>query len=236
MHLQIHQKANITSQVEKLNLNFSVLKAEADSLLSTYSSQYSSLSTQSKRSLPFTPAVAQQRLSEAEKLMAAAIKLKDPQSALLQANQSYQKLVSLHDSLQGALLSLQASAASSLGVAKVALSEVKSKGGVEDAADISQIEAEVGKAEGFLANALYSDSLVSSDKAVKAANVFLGKKSGGTDIRAVFIGALSLLFLAAAAYYFLGNEKKRKHEEKKEMPKAEAGQERKEGASKEAGA
>jgi len=210
----------IASQAENLRSEYAALRAEVEPLLANYSSQYAALTTQSRRQLPFTPTAATTRLSDADKLLAASKKSTlAPSEALSQANSSLAKLSALHTSLSNALTSLSSSASSSLSVAQSALAEVKSRASAEDA---RQIGDEVARAEDFLASAMYSDSLASSDRAIKAANSALSKASaGGNPLQTIALALISLAFLAAAAYYFFAGKKRAPPEEKKEVPKAE---------------
>jgi hypothetical protein len=188
---------------DAITLQFAALHANTQQLLTNYSALYSSLSASSKKQLPLTPSQAQSRIDDAAKSLAAAQKAKLPQQALQQANQSYSSLQAVSQSLQDSIITLGQSAASSLKVAQLALSEARQKSSPEESSDISQIASEVSKAEDFLANSLYADSLMSSDRAVSAANAFLSRKtSPAFDTKAVALGAISLAFLAAAAYYF----------------------------------
>ena len=210
----------LSTQAESLRSDYAALRAEVEPLLANYSSQYSSLSTQSRRQLPFTPSTATARLSEADKLIEASKKATlTPQDALFQANSSLAKLSSLHASLSSALSSLADSAHSSLDVARAALTEVKSRGGADDA---KQIGDEVARAEGFLSSAMYADSLASSDRAISAANAALSKVgAGGNPLQPIALGLISVVFLAGAAYYFFTGRKRAPPSEKKEVPKAE---------------
>ncbi|MCX6770870.1 MAG: hypothetical protein NTX79_02330 [Candidatus Micrarchaeota archaeon] len=211
--------SGMAAQADALRSDYSALRAEVEPLLANYSFQYAALSTQSRRQLPFTPAQAQSRLDDADKLLAASKKSSlSSQDALQQANSSYAKLASLHTSLSDALASLASSASASLGVARAALSEVKSRASAEDA---QQIGDEVAHAENFLASAMYADSLASSDRAISAANAALSKSSGASPLQPIALALISVAFLAAAAYYFFAGKKRAKPEEKKEVPKAE---------------
>lgn len=208
------------SAAEALRSSYSSLRPQAESMLSNYFSQYSALSTQSRRQLPFTPAQAQSRLDEADKLLAASKKTSlSPQEALAQANSSYEKLFLLHESLSAALSSLADSAQSSLGVARAALSEAQSRASPEDA---KQIGEEVARAEDFLASAMYADSLAASDRAIKAVNAALSGSSGQNPLQPVMLAAVSVAFIVGAAYYFFSGRKKAPPAEKKEVPKAGA--------------
>jgi len=208
------------AQAENLRSDYAALRVVVEPLLANYSSQYAALATQSRRQLPFTPSAATARLSEADKQLTASKKASLlPQDALSAANSSYAKLSSLHTSLTDALASLSSSASTSLGVARAALAEAKSRASAEDA---RQIGDEVARAEDFLASAMYSDSLASSDRAIKAANAALSKSSsGGNPLQTAALALLSIAFLAAAAYYFFAGKKRAMPEEKKEVPKAE---------------
>ncbi|MFA6328025.1 MAG: hypothetical protein WCY41_01120 [Candidatus Micrarchaeia archaeon] len=213
--------AQLLSSAESLRASYASLRSDVEPMLANFSSQYSALSTQSRRQLPFTPAQAQSRLDEADKLLAASKKTAlAPSDAFAQANSSYAKLSSLNASLSGALASLSSSAASSLSVAQAALAEVKSRA---SQADAQQIGEEVARAEDYLASAMYSDSLASSERAIKAANTALsGAASGGNPLQTAALALISLLFIGAAAYYFFFAGKRRAPpEEKKEVPKAE---------------
>jgi len=214
--------AGAKSSAESIASEFSSLKSKTESLLSTYSSLYSSLSGQSKRQLPFTPVQAQQKIDDAQKGLNAALKSKSGLQLLAGANASYAKLQAASNSIESAISSLEASAESSLKVARLALSEAKQKSNPNEASDLSQIESEVSKAEGFLANSLYSDSILSSDRAVRAANALLSKQaSGGIDARSILLAAVSLLFIAVAVYYFaVASKKGAKGNGKKKLEKA----------------
>ena len=205
--------------VEQFRASFASARPDVESLLANYTSQYSALSTQSRRQLPFTPSAAQARLDEADKLLASSKKASlSPQDALVQANSSYAKLSSLQASLTGALASLSSSASSSLDVARAALAEVKSRGSADDA---KQIGDEVSRAEDFLSNAMYADSLASSDRAISAANTALSKAGAGGSPVPTALALVSVAFLAGAAYYFFAGKKRAPPAEKKEVPKAE---------------
>ncbi len=209
----------LSIHADELRSSYSTLRAQTESLLANYSLQYSALSTQSRRQLPITPAQAQSRLDEADKLLTASKKATiSPQDAMLQANSSYAKLFSLHSSLSEALVSLASSAQSSLGVARAALSEAQSRASADDAA---QIEDEVARAESFLASAMYADSLASSDRAIKAANAALSGSAGANPLQPVLLAIVSIAFIGGAAYYFFMGRKKAPPAEKKEVPRAE---------------
>ena len=207
-------------QAESLRSDYAALRSEVEPLLANYSSQYAALATQSRRQLPLTPSTATARLTEADKLLAASKKSTlAPQDALYQANSSLAKLSALHTSLSDALASISSSASTSLGVAQAALAEAKARAGAEDA---RQIGDEVARAEDYLSSAMYSDSIASSDRAIKAANAALSKASaGGSPLQPVALALISVAFLAAAAYYFFAGKKRAPPEEKKEVPKAE---------------
>ncbi|MEM2137927.1 MAG: hypothetical protein QW568_02470 [Candidatus Anstonellaceae archaeon] len=208
--------ADAKSSAASIASEFSSLKSKTEALLSTYSSLYSSLSGQSKRQLPFTPAQAQQKIDDAQKGLNAALKSKSGSQSLAGANASYAKLEAISASVENAISSLQSSAESSLKVAKLALSEARKKSNPDEASDLSQIESEVSKAESFLANSLYSDSIMSSDRAVRAANALLSRQaSGNIDSKSILLAAVSLLFIAAAVYYFAVASKKGAKEKKK---------------------
>jgi hypothetical protein len=212
--------SEIAGQAESLRSGYASLREGTEPLLANYSSQYSALSVQSRRQLPFTPAAAAARLSEADKQLAASKKPSlPPQEALSEANASYGKLSSLHASLSNALESLSSSASSALDVARAALSEVKARASAEDA---SQIGDEVARAEAFLSGAMYADSLASSDRAIRAANAALSKAgAGGSPLQPAALALVSIVFLAGAAYYFFSGKKRAPPGEKKEVPKAE---------------
>jgi len=198
--------------------SYDELRSEMGSMLSNYSSQYGALTSQSRRQLPFTSAQAQSRLDEADKLLAASKKAPlAPSEALMQANASYAKLSSLNASVSSALSKLSASASSSLEVARAALAEAKSRA---SEADTEQIDNEVSRAEEFLSNSMYADSLASSDRAIKAANAALSKSGSAGMLQPVALAIVSLLFLSGAAYYFFSGKRRVPPEEKKEVPKA----------------
>lgn len=212
-----------SAQAEKINADFASLRAKTGDLLAKYSAQFSALSSQSKRQLPITPSDAQDRMDAAEKGMAAATKAK-PQGAasLSQANSSYQQLLSASNLVEQSLLQLRSMADASLRVARLAASEAKQKSGGESEA--LQIADEVSRAENFYSNALYSDSLVSSERAISAANLLLSKSASGLDIKTVLLAAVSLAFILGAAYYLLGRGQGGGGKQgKKELPKAEEG-------------
>ncbi len=205
------QVASDSARAEVLRSEFAAMREKTANLLSKYSSQYSALSSQSKRQLPLTPAQAQAMLEEADKGVAASAKPKtDPAQALSGANSSLQKLLSLRSVLESSLESLQQSAGASLQVAHLAESEAGKI--AEGSQEYSQIQEEVSRAEGFYSSALYADSLVSSDRAIRAANLLLAKSNSGFDLKTVLLGAASLLFIAGAAWLFL--QKSRKPSEK----------------------
>lgn len=216
------QDASAASQAQKISDDFSSLRSKADSLLATYSSHYSSLTGASKKKLPFTPSQAQQKIDDAQKQLSAALKSKSGAAALLGANQSYAKLADASASLENAISSLAFSAESSLSVAKLALSEARQKALSEDESDLSQIASEVSRSEGFLANSLYADSLMSSDRAISAANTLLSKRSdAGLDGKSILLGLISLAFIGAAVYYFSFANKKSPPGGKKKIAKGE---------------
>lgn len=195
-------------QTATLAADFEALRADAEKLLSKYSSQFSALSAQSKKRLPITPAAAQQKIDGAEKGMAAASKAAiSSAQTLLQANRSYEALAQAHKSIQDSLDSLQGSASSSLEVARAALSEAKLKASQGQQKDLPAIEFEVANAEEFLADSLYSESILASDRAIKASNALLSKSGGGVSAATLALAALSLAFIAAAAYYFSKQKK-----------------------------
>lgn len=208
---------------DAIRKDFSSLRSKTDALLARYSQQYSALSGASKKQVPITPSEVQQRLEDAQKALSAASKSSlSASQSLAAANDSYQKLEQVYGSIGSAMSSLQSSAESSLEVAKLALEEVKSKAEEPDAESAAQIESEVSRAEGFLSASLYSDSIVSSDRAIKAANAFLaGKGTGGIDAKAILLAAVSLAFLGIAAYYFIAKSKPGNKKEKRSLPKEE---------------
>jgi len=126
--------------------------------------------------------------------------------------------------LSSSLASLSSYSESSLHAARLAVSEVKRHAAESDAQEVAQIEAELSRAEGFSAGSLYANSIVSSEKTIRAANAFLEKKGAGSpDAKALLLGGISLAFLAAAAYYF-ATRAKHKKKEKRELPKEEQAQ------------
>lgn len=200
---------------------FEELMAESEKLLSKYSSQFSALSAQGKKRLPITPSAAQQKMDDAQRGMAAASKAKLPsEQTALQANRSYEALAQVRQALQSSLDSLESSASSSLEVAKAALSEAKLKASPDQQSDLGPIESEVARADGFLADSLYSESIMASDRAIRASNALLSSSGGGIGAGTVALAAISLSFIAAAAYYFAKQKKPYLHREKKEVPKA----------------
>ena len=111
----------------------------------------------------------------------------------------------------------------SLQVARLASSEAKQKSGGSES-EAAQIADEVSRAENFYSNALYSDSLVSSERAISAANLLLSKSASGLDLKTVLLAAVSLAFIFGAAYYLLkGQRQSSEKKGKKELPKAEEG-------------
>jgi len=208
---------------EAVRADFTTLQKQAEELLSKYSSQYSALSGTSKKSLPLTPSEAQKNMDDAQKTLASSSKSTlSPQQSLAAANASLSQLQSAYDTLQSSYFSLQSSATNSLGVAKIALAQVKKEATDADQQDAAQIGAEVSKAEGFLSASLYADSLLSSERAIKAANTFLAAKgSGSPDAKTLLLAALSLVFLCVAAYYFITRAKPSQKKEKRELPKVE---------------
>ena len=214
--------------IQRISSDFSALQKKAEEALSSYSAQYAALTAQSKRMLPITPADAQKALQDAIKGMEKAAAAKDPAGATLAAaNGSYSSLFSLLGKLDEAAASLESSARSSLALAKAGLSEAKQKASGPDSGDISAIEKEVGRADGMLADSLYSDSIASSDRALSAASLFVQKKAasqGGFEPKTILLGVVSILFICAAAYYFWQSKSSgsmAKPEGKKEIPKAE---------------
>ena len=207
---------------EQVRTDFTALQKQSEELLSKYSSQYSSLSSTGKRSLPLTPSEAQKKMDDAQKTLASSSKpALTPQQSLAAAESSLAQLQSAYDALQSSYTHLQTSASSSLGVAKIALAQVKNGATDADKEDAAQIEAEVSKAEGFLAASLYADSLLSSERAIKAANAFLaGKGNSAPDIKTLLLAALSLVFLCVAAYYFITKSKPAQKKEKLKLPKS----------------
>lgn len=217
---QAEREANETLLADEMRASYSELRQSTDSLLSSYSSQYSSMSAQSKKRLPFTPTQAQSRLSEADKLFESSKKQSlAPSASLLYANTSYEKLSALSRSLESALLSLHDSASSSLTTARAALSEAKAKSSSQN--DIAAIEREVSSSEEYFSSGLYADSIASSDRAVKAAAALLASGSGGLDAKAILLSIVSLAFIAGAAYYLMHMGRKKEKKEKKEVPKSE---------------
>ena len=211
--------AAASAQEAALASQFASLKQETDSLLSNYSSEYSVLSSQSKRQLPTTPSALRGQIDDAAKAMAAASKPGvAPRQALEQANASYQSIAAAHKLVSDSLEQVRSLAQSSLEVARTAAAQAAKQPG----ADASQIAGEVSRAEEFYSNALYADSLVSSENAISAANLLLSQNSGGLDVRAVLIACASLAFIAAAAWFFLRGGRGGKKKEKKELPKAES--------------
>lgn len=212
-------EAQAATQLQLLSQEFSALSGTAKLLLSKYSTQYSALSGQSKRRLALSPTDAQDRIDAAEKSFAAASKAKSGfQQALQQANDSYAKLAEAARAIQSALNSLQSSAESSVRVARLALSEVRQK--APESQESSQVEAEVSRAEDFMANSLYADALMSSDRAISAANLLLEQKAGaGLDQKSLLLAGASLAFMAAAAYYF-SRKKKSGAKKERRVPRA----------------
>lgn len=208
---------------EQVRTDFTTLQKQAEELLSKYSSQYSSLSSTGKKSLPLTPSEAQKKMDDAQKTLASSSKSTlTPQQSLAAAESSLAQLQSAYDAIQSSYTHLQTSASSSLGVARIALAQVKNEATDADQEDAAQIEAEVSKAEGFLAASLYADSLLSSERAIKAANAFLaGKGNSAPDIKTLLLAALSLVFLCVAAYYFITKSKPAQKKEKRELPKSD---------------
>jgi hypothetical protein len=207
-----------SAQEALLAEQFASLKQDAASLLSIYSSEYSVLSSQSKRQLPVTPSDVQSQIDDAAKAMAAASKSSvEPRQALAQANASYQALSAVHKLIGDSIVQIRSLAQSSLQVARTAAAQISTQPG----ADASQIQDEVSRAEDFYSNALYADSLVSSENAISAANLLLSQSSGGIDAKTVLLAAVSIAFVAGAAYFFLSGGRKGAKKEKKELPKAE---------------
>ncbi|MCX6772919.1 MAG: hypothetical protein NTV88_04075, partial [Candidatus Micrarchaeota archaeon] len=218
------QDAQDRAAAAQVQSDFASLRSQTTDLLTKYTASYSSLTGASKKKLPLTPSELEKRISSAEKTLTASQKttLSGAQS-LQMANDSYGQLQSAYDAMDSSLSSLQSVASSSLDVAKTALVEVKSKAGAEDAPVVAQIEAEADKSQELFANALYADSLMSSDRAIAAANAFLTKKvSGGLDAKTLLLAAVSLIFIGLAAYYFLSRNRPHKEKkEKHELPKGE---------------
>ncbi len=213
------QNAASAAQLSAIQSRFASLRNDTSALLSQYSSQYAVLSSQSKRQLPITPSEAQGQIDDADKALSAALKPKPvSQQALLQANSSCQQLLSTHTLLQNSIWQIRSSSESSLQVARLAAAEAQGKAQGEEAL---QIKEEVSRAEGFYAAALYADSLVSSERAISAANLLLAKSAGGIDAKAALLAAVSFAFVAAAAYYFFSHKGKGRKKERKAMPKAE---------------
>ncbi|HIH30405.1 TPA: hypothetical protein HA243_03325 [Candidatus Micrarchaeota archaeon] len=203
--------------------DFESLRAKGEKSLSQYSQQFSALSGQSKKRLPITPSSAQQKIDDAAKGLATASKSTLPnEESLAQATRSYAKLAEAVSAIEDSLGSIRLSAASSLEVAKVALSEVNAKASPEEKGQASQIESEVKSAEAYYSGSLYADSLMASERAISASNALLSRKEGGIDAGTAALGALSLLFIAAAAYYFAKRKKpEEKKKGKKSIPKGE---------------
>jgi hypothetical protein len=207
-----------SSESEKIWLEYASLHNQAESLLASYTTHYSALTTQNRRGLPFTPSAAQARLDEADKLLAASKKASLPPNEMQsQANSSFAKLSALHASLSSALSALAGTAASSLQVARAALAEANLRANQDDA---KQISREVSRAEEYLSRSMYADSIASSDRAIRAANSALAKTYGASPLQPFALAAASILFIGAAAYFFFKG-KKRAPEAKKEVPKAE---------------
>ncbi|MCX6770135.1 MAG: hypothetical protein NT051_05695, partial [Candidatus Micrarchaeota archaeon] len=212
--------ASISQLALQMQANYSAFHPQVESQISEYSKQYSSLSASEKQRLPFTPAVAQAKLDESDKGLAASKKTTlTPQESLSQANSSFQSLLRLSQSLNSTLQSLDESARSSLSTAKAALSEAKAKFG--STFDISQAEAEISRADDFLQSGLFADSMASSDRATRALTAVLQSGTGAPDPKALLIGALSIAFIIGAAYFFMRARKKEEKKEKKEIPKAD---------------
>lgn len=204
-------------------LAFAQAKQDADALFQDYSAQYSVLSGQSKKSMP-SPSSFSEKISAAEKSMAAAFKAGvSAHDSLLQANQSYLSLMGVSQSIEASLSSIKLSAETSLRVAQAALSEVKGKAGDGFAKEQAEIESEVERAESFISASLFSDSLLASDRAIKASNLLLSKTSTQLDARAAAIAIASALFIISAAYYFVRRGKKKEAQEKRSLPKEETG-------------
>ncbi|MCX8194526.1 MAG: hypothetical protein N3G22_00235 [Candidatus Micrarchaeota archaeon] len=212
-------EAQAAAELERIDAEFSRLGQETDQLLLKYSAQYASLSAQGKRQLPISPSAAQQRIDDAEKGLAAAKKQKPSIAGLRQANSSYQKLVSVSELVRKSLENLNSSAHSSLSVAKAALAEVKRKASPGEEKEVSQIEAEVKRAEEYLSLSLLADSILASERAIGASSAFLSKKGSGQDT-SIILGVISILFIAAAAYYFIRKPRQEKKPPKKPIPKA----------------
>lgn len=213
------------SAVQRISSDFSALQKQAEEELAAYSSQYSALTTQSKRKMPLAPADAQKALQDAAREMQKAASAKDATvETMLAANKSYSSLEAVLGRIRGGLSSLQGTANTSLGMARIALAEARQKAAPEDAGDLAAIEKELNKADDMLANGLYADSLSSSDRALGAASLFIQKKAGlgAIEPKTIALGLVSLLFIAGAAYYFWqGREWKEKPEKKKEIPRAD---------------
>ena len=211
--------------VMRISSDFAGLKNQADAELAAYSAQYSALTTQTKRTMPITPADAQKAIQDAESGMEKAAGAKEATADTLSAaNKSYGSLAAALEQMRGGLSSLQGTANASLGVARIALEEAKQKASPDDAADVAAMQKELDNASDLLSNSLYADSLASSGRALSAASLFVQNKAGASQVdpKAIALGAVSLLFIAGAAYYFWqGREKKEKPGKKTEIPKAD---------------
>jgi hypothetical protein len=215
---QSHE-ALLILQAEAIRQSYSEERTQAEALIAKLSSQYSSLSSQGRRSLPLTPSEASSRLSDADKLLEASKKASlSPAQSLSGANASYQRLLSLVSILNSTLSSLEESAASSLSVARAALSQARQKS--PSSPDLPQLEAELARAESLYADALYADSINASDRIASAAAALLSSQAG-IDPKHLLIGAVSVALLAAAAYCFTRERKAKRKEERRGIPKAE---------------
>jgi len=224
LSLAAEEGASALNEAEKIRALFAAQKQEADALLAAYSSQYSVLSGQSKKKLP-APSSFSERISAADKGMASAFKSGvAPPISLQQANQSYGSLLAAKQAVESSLFSLRLSAETSLRVAQAALSEVRQKAGSDFIQERESIESEVAKAEGFLSDSLYSDSLLASDRAIRAANLLLPKAGSPLDFRTIAIAFVSTLFITAAAYYFLRGRHRGEEKEKRGLPKEKEAQ------------
>lgn len=214
--------ANASREAETTRDLFETQKKETESLLAGYSSQYSALSGQTKKKL-VSPSFFSEQISSAEKGMAAAFKSSNtPQVSMQQANLAYGSLLATKQSIEGSVASLRLSAETSLRVAQAALSEVRQKTGEGFGQEGESIEEEVEKAESFLSDSFYSDSLLASDRAIRASNLLLQKTGKPLDAQAIAIAAVSVIFISGAAGYFLIARGKGGKKEARELPKEES--------------
>jgi tetratricopeptide (TPR) repeat protein len=195
-----------------LESDYSKLKIELEDLIFNFTWQYNSLSAQSKRKLPLTPSEAQKSFSSEKKSFENLILKKDEKS-FLAANKSLSSLLSLKKSISESLDSIKSSANSTLQVAKIAVSEIKSK--IQDENLVKEVEEELTKSQELFSNGLYADSLVKSDKIISTANSLLSSnKKESPDLKVVFLGIVSVLFLILIAYYFWSSSKEKKEPKK----------------------